>query len=192
MKRQTPQKLLTSLALTLLAAPAFAAEEGPFFSLRNSEFVVGIAFLCFIGIVIYTGVPKRIGTMLDDRAQMIKNDLDEARLLREQAKALLATYEAKQREVAEQSARIVATARTEAQAAANQAKIDLQASIARRLAAAGEQIESTVKSAERAVRDQAIAVSVAVAGDVLRRQMTADQAAAAIDASIAQVAAKLH
>ena len=94
--------------------------------------------------------------------------------------------------MAEQSTRIVATAKTEAQAAANQAKIDLQASIARRLAAAAEQIAATVKSAERAVRDQAISVSVAVAGDVLKQQMTTEQAAAAIDASIAQVAAKLH
>jgi F-type H+-transporting ATPase subunit b len=130
--------------------------------------------------------------MLDDRATGIKNTLDEARLLREEAKALLASYEAKQREVIAQSARIVATAKTEAQAAANQAKLDLQASIARRLLAAEEQLDSSVKAAERAVRDQAISVSVAVAADVLKRQMTADQAAAAIDSSIAQVAAKLH
>lgn len=185
-------KLMTSAALTLIAAPAFAEEEGPFFSLRNNEFVVGVAFIAFIGILIYMGVPKKVGGMLDARANGIKNTLDEARLLREEAKALLASYEAKQREVIEQSARIVATAKTEAQAAATQAKVDLQASIARRMAAAGEQLESTVKAAERAVRDQAISVSVAVAADVLKRQMTADQAAAAIDASIAQVAAKLH
>jgi F-type H+-transporting ATPase subunit b len=42
------------------------------------------------------------------------------------------------------------------------------------------------------VRDQAISVSVAVAADVLKRQMTAAQANASIDASIEQVAAKLH
>jgi F-type H+-transporting ATPase subunit b len=58
--------------------------------------------------------------------------------------------------------------------------------------AAVEQIESTVKAAETAVRNQAITVSVAVAADVLKRQMSADQAAASIDASIKQVAAKLH
>ncbi len=185
-------KLMTSVALTLIAAPAFAAEEGPFFSLRNNEFVVGVAFIAFIGLLIYMGVPKKVGGMLDDRATGIKNALDEARLLREEAKALLASYEAKQREVIEQSARIVATAKSEAEAAAVQAKADLQASIARRLAAAEEQLESSVKAAERAVRDQAISVSVAVAADVLKRQMTADQAAAAIDSSIAQVAAKLH
>ncbi len=186
------KKLLTSASLILAAAPAFAAEEGPFFSLRNAEFVVGVAFVAFIGLLIYMGIPKKVGGMLDARAAGIKSDLDEARQLRDEARALLETYEAKQREVAEQSARIVATAKQEAEAAAAQAKVDLKASIARRMTAAADQIESSVKAAERAVRDQAISVSVAVAADVLQGQMTAAQANAAIDASIQQVAAKLH
>jgi F-type H+-transporting ATPase subunit b len=186
------KKLLTSVAFALIAAPAFASEEGPFFSLRNAEFVVGVAFLVFIAVLIYLGVPKKIGAMLDKRAADIKFELEEAKLLREEAKTLLASYEAKQREVQAQSQRIIASAKEEAQAAANQAKADLQSSIARRMQAAGEQIESSVKAAERAVRDQAITVSVAVAAEVLKRQMTAEQASIAIDASIAQVAAKLH
>ena len=185
------KKLLTSASMILLAAPAFAA-GGPFFSLRNTDFVVGVAFIAFIGLLVYMGIPKKIGGMLDARAAGIKTDLDEARQLRDEARALLETYEAKQREVAEQSARIVATAKQEAEAAAAQAKVDLKASIARRMTAAAEQIDSSVKAAERAVRDQAISVSVAVAADVLQRQMTAAQANAAIDASIEQVAAKLH
>ena len=185
------KKLLTSVSMILVAAPAFAA-GGPFFSLRTTDFVVGVAFIAFIGLLVYMGIPKKIGGMLDARAAGIKTDLDEARQLRDEARALLETYEAKQREVAEQSARIVATAKQEAEAAAAQAKVDLKASIARRMTAAAEQIESSVKAAERAVRDQAISVSVAVAADVLKRQMTAAQANAAIDASIEQVAAKLH
>ena len=185
------KKLLTSASMILVAAPAFAA-GGPFFSLRNTDFVVGVAFIAFIGLLVYMGIPKKVGGMLDARAAGIKTDLDEARQLRDEARALLETYEAKQREVAEQSARIVATAKQEAEAAAAQAKVDLKASIARRMTAAAEQIESSVKAAERAVRDQAISVSVAVAADVLKRQMTAAQANAAIDASIEQVAAKLH
>ena len=185
------KKFLTSASMILVAAPAFAA-GGPFFSLRNTDFVVGVAFIAFIGLLVYMGIPKKVGGMLDARAAGIKTDLDEARQLRDEARALLETYEAKQREVAEQSARIVATAKQEAEAAAAQAKVDLKASIARRMTAAAEQIESSVKAAERAVRDQAISVSVAVAADVLKRQMTAAQANAAIDASIEQVAAKLH
>ena len=64
-------KLMTSVALSLIAVPAFASEEGPFLSLRNNEFVVGVAFIAFIGILIYMGVPKKIGIMLDDRANGI-------------------------------------------------------------------------------------------------------------------------
>lgn len=180
-----------ALALTLAASPALAA-EGDFFSLRNTNFVTLIAFLVFIGILLWQNVPKMLGRMLDDRAQMIRNELDEARLLREEAQALVASYDAKMKEVAEQSARIVAGARDEANAAAAQAKLDLQTSIARRLAAAEDQIDAAVKAAEVAVRNEAIAVSVQVAGEVLAKQMTKDGAAAAVDAAIEEVAAKLH
>lgn len=180
-----------AIAATLIASPALAA-SGPFLSLYNTNFVVLIAFLVFIGILVWKKVPRMVTRMLDDRAQTIRNELDEARLLREEAKALLATYEARQKEVQEQSLRIIAAAKEEAHAAAAQAKQDLQSSIGRRLAAAEDQIESAVKAAELAVRNQAITVSIAVAGEVLARQMTADGAKASIDAAIDQVAARLH
>jgi len=183
------KKLIALLALT--ASPAFAA-SGPFFSLRNTDFVVTLAFIAFIGILLYAKVPAKIAGMLDGRAAQIKAELDEARALREEAKTLLASYERKQKEVIEQSNRIVASAKDEAMAAAAQAKADLQVSIARRVAAAEDQIASAEQSAIRAVKDQAISIAVAAAGDVLAKQMTAEGAAASIDAAIAQVDAKLH
>ncbi len=182
---------LIAIAAVLMASPAVAA-TGPFFSLRNTNFVVLIAFLVFVGILVWKKVPALLGRLLDDRAQGIRNTLDEARLLREEAKALLASYEAKQKEVQAQSLRIIASAKEEAMAAAAQAKQDLHASIERRLAAAEDQIESAVKAAELAVRNQAITVSIVVAGEVLARQMTAEGATASIDAAIDQVAARLH
>jgi F-type H+-transporting ATPase subunit b len=183
-------RLMVAL-FTLTASPALAA-EGPFFSLRNAEFVVTIAFLVFIGFVIYLGVPRLLGGLLDKRADQIRDELNEARLLREEAKALLASYDAKMKDVEVQSARIIGTAKSEAETAATQARVDLEHAITRRLSAAEDQIESAVKAAEKAVRDQAIAVSVAVAGEVLARQMTAEGAKASIDTAIQQVAAKLH
>ena len=163
-----------------------------FFSLHNTNFVVLLAFVLFVGILLYAKVPAKIGGLLDARAVQIKAELDEARALRDEAKALLASYEKKQKDVAEQSERIVASAKEEAMAAAAQAKADLKVSIARRVAAAEDQIASAEQSAIRAVKDQAIAVAVAAAGDVLAKQMTAEGAAASIDAAIAQVDAKLH
>jgi F-type H+-transporting ATPase subunit b len=184
--------LLTGSFFALIAAPAFAEEEGPFFSLGNAEFVVTLAFIVFVAAIIYFGVPKLIGGMLDSRADGIRASLAEAKALRDEAKALLASYEAKSREVAAQAERIVAQAKVEAQAAADQARADLAKSIERRLAAAGEKITSAETAAIRSVRQQAVSVAVSVAAEILAKQSTADSAKASIDAAIAQVAARLH
>lgn len=178
-------------ALTLAASPAFAA-DGPFVSLRNTNFVVLLAFLVFVGILVWKKVPALIGGLLDKRAAQIKTDLDEARALREEAKALLASYEKKQKEVQEQSQRIITSAKAEAETAAAAAKADLAQSIARRMAAAGDQIASAEAAAIAQVRHQAISVAVAAAGEVLAKQSDAARAAASIDAAIAVVDAKFH
>lgn len=183
-------KKLTVLA-AFAATPASAA-SGPFFSLSNTNFIVTVSFLLFVGILLYAKVPGKLAGMLDARSVQIKNDLDEARALREEAKTILASYERKQKEVQEQADRIVASAKEEAMAAAKQAKADLKTSIARRLAAAEDRIASAETAAIREVREKAVSVAVAAAGDILAKQMTADAAAASIDDAIAQVEAKLH
>lgn len=183
--------LYTLPVLALTATPAFAA-KGPFFSLGNTDFVVLIAFVLFIGVLIYFKVPGLITGLLDKRAEGIQSELDEARALREEAQSILAGYERKQKEVAEQAEKIVANAKSEAQAAADQAKEDIKASIARRLQVAQEQIASAEASAIKGVRDQAAAVAVAAASDVIAKGMTAKDAGSLIDAAIADVGDKLH
>ncbi len=182
---------LTTLVLMVAASPAMAA-TGPFFSLRNTNFIVLIAFLLFVGILIYYKLPAKVTTLLDARATQIRAELDEARALREEAKALLATYERKQKEVKDQSERMIAAAKAEAEAAAAQARADLETSVTRRLAAAEEQISAAETAAVRAVREQAITVAVSVAAEILAKQMTPEAASASIDAAITQVEAKLH
>ncbi len=179
------------ILLLLTTSPAFAA-TGPFISLGNTDFVVLLAFLLFVGVLIYMKVPARIAGMLDARAAGIKADLDEAKALRDEARVLLASYEQKQKDVLVQSERIVAQAKAEAEAAARQAKDDLKESIARRLVSAHEQIASAEAQALRSVREQAISVAIAAASDVLGQQMTAKRASDSIDAAIAQVDAKFH
>ncbi len=182
---------LTVVLITLMASPAFAA-SGPFISLRNTNFVVMIAFVIFIGIILYLGVPKMLGGLLDKRAAAIKAELDEAKSLREEAKALLASYEKKQTEVQAQAERILEAAKAEAAAAAEQAKADIVASVARRLAAAEDQIASAKASAVKEVRDQAIVVAIGAARDIISKQMTEAESNSLIDASIDDVGSKLH
>ena len=180
------------IALAVLApAPAFAAGD-VFFSLKNTDFVVLLAFLVFIGVIVYFKVPAMLMGMLDKRAETIKSELDEAKALREEAQTILASYERKQKEVAEQSERIIANAKKEAQEAAVQAKEDLKASIARRLAGAEEQIASAEAAAVKQVRDSAITYAIAAAADVVGAQTSPADQGNLIDEAIAEVATKLH
>jgi len=180
-----------ALLLTVSAQPAFAA-SGPFFSLGNTDFVVLLGFLLFIGVLFYFKIPGLLGGLLDKRAEGIRDELDEAKALREEAQTLLASYERKQKEVQEQADRIVEAAKKDAALAAEQAKEDLKASIARRLAAAQDQLASAEAGAVKEVRDTAVTVAIAAANDVIAKQMTAKNGAALIDDAIGEVSSKLH
>ena len=180
-----------TVASGAVASPAFAA-TGPFFSLGNSDFIVLIGFLVFVGILLYFKIPGMISGLLDKRADGIKSELAEARTLREEAQALLASFEKKHEEVTAQAARIVEDAKADATNAAATAKDDLKDAIARRLAAAEDQIASAEASAVKQVRDQAATVAVSAAQEVVAGQMTAKDAGKLIDDAIAEVGTKLH
>ncbi|HKL06409.1 MAG TPA: F0F1 ATP synthase subunit B [Roseovarius sp.] len=182
----------TATLVALMAAGPALAASGPFFSLKNTNFVVLLAFLLFIGILLYFKVPTLISGMLDKRADGIKSELDEARALREEAQTLLASYERKQKEVQEQADRIIAHAKSEANEAADQAKEDIKASIKRRLKAAEDQIASAETSAIREVRDEAVRIAIGAAKDVVAKNMTAADGNKLIDEAISDVDAKLH
>ena len=182
---------LTAVLAVLAASPAFAAGD-VFFSLKNTDFVVLLAFILFIAVLFYFNVPSMIGSMLDKRAADIRTELDEARALREEAQTLLASYERKQKEVQDQADRIVSSAKEDARLAAEQARADMAKSLDRRMAAAKDQISSAEAAAVKEVRDQAVTIAVAAARDVIAKQMTAAQGNKLIDDGIAQVEAKLH
>lgn len=185
------KRLGAILAATLAAGPA-AAATGAFFSLRNTDFIVLLAFLAFVGLLIYFKVPRSVGALLDKRAQNIRADLDEARRLREEAQEIYASYERRQREVKDQADQIVANAKREAEAQAAKAKDELKVSIERRLKAAEDQIASAEADAVRAVRNSAVQTAVAAASELLARQVKSGQRSAGIDDAIEDVARRLN
>jgi F-type H+-transporting ATPase subunit b len=187
------QRLAVGVAAGVAAVPGVAlAASGPFFSLGNTDFVVTVAFLLFIGVLVYFKVPSILTGMLDRRAETIRNELDEARALREEAQTILASYERKAREVHEQAERIVRTARAEAEAAAEQARTDLARSIDRRLKAAADQIASAEQSAIRQVSNRAVELAIEAAREVIAQRITDADRAALTDAAISTAGDRLH
>ena len=183
-------------AAVLFAGPALASTKdvfsGEFYTLANTNLIVLIAFGIFVGFLVYLGVPGMLTSQLDKRAHGIRSELDEARALREEAQALLGSFERKQREVKDQAERIIVAARESAAEAAEIAKKDLERSIERRVQAAGEQIAQAEASAVKQVRDEAARIAIAAAGEMIAGNMTASRADALIEDAIKTVADKLH
>ena len=160
--------------------------------LYNSTFLVGVSFVLFFGLLAYLGVHKFLGRKLDERAEGIRNELGEARKLREEAQELFADFERKQKEVEGQAEEIIAHAKVEAEAAAERAKADIAASIERRLKAADEQIGLAESNAVKEVKDKAVSVAIAAANEVLASRIGASEDEKLIEAAIKDVGAKLH
>jgi len=58
--------------------------------IKEPEFWVAVAFVLFVGVLIYVGVHKKLIEALDHRSSRIQAELDEARRLRDEASKLLA------------------------------------------------------------------------------------------------------
>jgi F-type H+-transporting ATPase subunit b len=61
----------------------------------DATFWVMISFFAFIGLLIYFKIPQKIKTTLDDNIDDIKNQIDEADKLKEDAKNILIEHEKK-------------------------------------------------------------------------------------------------
>lgn len=188
------KRILAILTASVMAAGPAAAAPGDygFFSLRNTDFIVFIAFFVFIGILVYYKVPGLLGGLLDKRAETIRNELDESRRLREEAQEIYASYERRAREVSSQAEEIVSNAKREAEAQAAKAQDDLARSIERRLQGAQDQIASAEADAIRAVRNRAVAASVAAAAEILEAQVRAGNRSAGLDEAIEDVSRRLN
>src|SRR6202044_1401003 len=81
----------------------------------EAETWVAIAFLCFLGLLAYLGVHRKLIDTLDQRQARIKSELDEALRLKSEAQALLAEFERKGRAAEGEAAAILAGAKAEAE-----------------------------------------------------------------------------
>ena len=156
------------------------------------EFWVAVSFLLFVALLVWFGVPRMVTKALDDRAEAIRKEIEEARRLREEAQKLLAEHEKRREDAQAEVAEIMATARAEAEAVQTQMRRAFEDMIARKKAAAEQKIAQASDSAVREIRGRSAALSVAVAEEVLKEQATGKTAGKLIDEAIATIGKKLH
>src|ERR1700733_8160313 len=100
--------------------------------MMETENWVAFGFFCFLALLVYLGVHRKVFASLDARQARIKSELDEARKLREEAQALLAEFERTAPEPQSEAEAIIASAKAEAERLATEAKVRMEEFVARR------------------------------------------------------------
>lgn len=160
--------------------------------MNTPEFWVAVAFVLLLVGFAYLGVHKTAIKALDNRSERIKNELDEARRLKDEAAALLAEYK-KKRETAEHEALdIVEAARSEAERLAAEGKAKLEEFVARRTQMAETKIAQAEAQALADVRAAAADAAVTAAAKVLSSSVKGDAAENLVTQGIAEVRSKLN
>ncbi len=156
------------------------------------------SFWTFLGLVLFfvviwrAGAFKAIGKALDDRAEAIRTELDEARRLREEAQELLATYKRKQSEAAEDAKKTIRQAKADAERMREEAQREIAERIERRTALAETRIAQAEAAAAKEVKALAADLAVDAAKELLTGKLSKTQRNALVKADIASVKDRLN
>lgn len=167
--------------------------EESLFSLTNPEFWVLVALVVFFGLLVMLKViPGALFSALDGHAAKIQAELDEARSLREEAKAMLDGVKAQRDEAEAQAKAMLAAAQDEAKRLQAEASARLTETIARRAALAERKIANAQAEAEAQVKAAAVDLAAQAAEAVLVSRLAGAKNDPLADSAIGEMAGKLQ
>ena len=166
--------------------------DAPASIFATAEFWVAVSFFLFVALIVYYKAPAMITGALDKRAADIAKELDEARRLREEAEALLASYKKRQAEAMQEADAIIAQAQVEAQRLAEETRAAMEAQVERRQQLAEDKIRQAESQAVAEVRAAAADIAVNAARAVIADKVDAAKDGAIVEKAISELAGKLH
>ena len=158
----------------------------------DAPFWALVSLIIFLGLMVYLKVPGQITTALDRRAAGIRNELDQARRLREEAQALLADYQRRAREAEVEAEEIIDQAKREAEALSVEAKKRMEEYVAGRTKLAEQKIAHAEAQALQEVQALSADVAVGAAEKILAAKTKGAVGAQLIDKAIGEVRTKLN
>ena len=167
-----------------------AAPGEPFYA--DPTFWVGVSFVAFMGGMAYLKLHKKIAGGLDARAERIKKELEEARILKEEAQSLLAQFQRRQRDAAKEAEAISKQAADEAKVMADEARANVEVMIERRTQLAADRIVQAEANAVKEVRRAAVEVATSAARAVIEKELSREGRAELVDKAIGELDKQLH
>lgn len=158
----------------------------------EAEFWVAVAFAILMGVFGYFGVHRTLLKALDHRRDRIKDELDDARRLKEEAAKLVAEYRARRESAEREAQEIVTNAKAEAERIASETRTKMEDFVARRTKSAESKIAMAEAQAIADVRAAAADAAVAAAGAIMSQTVKGSVAEDLVTKGIQDVRQKLN
>ena len=159
---------------------------------QDPTFWVLVAFIGFVGVLVYFKVPGMVTKGLDARAEKIKADLEDADALLKEAQDLLASYQKKQREAADEAQEIKARAKEEGKRIVENGRAQLEDSLQRREKLAMDRITQAEASALDEIRARTVDIALDATRDLLANNLSDHKANAMLDDAIRELPGRLN
>ena len=158
---------------------------------HSTTFWAGVAFVIFVVLAYRPG--KRILTgALDERIAKIREEIEEAQRLREEAQSALASYQRRQREALQEAEKIIEHAREETERSRARAEAELEESIKRREQQAADKIAQAEAAALDDIRNRAVELAIGATAKLLEEKLAGKAGEKSVSDAIKDLSDKLH
>src|SRR6478736_6320792 len=151
---------------------------------------IALAMIFVIGLMIWKKVPAAIAKALDNKIELIRDQLAEAESLRKEAEALKAEYEAKASSADKDREALLERARHEAHEIVAKARTDAEALVERRTRMAEDKIAAEERTAVEQLRSAAADAAAKAAERLIAERHDAGTDAKLVDQAIKEIAGR--
>ena len=159
--------------------------------IQDPTFWVAVAFVVFV-VLVFKPIKGALIGGLDAKIAEIRQEVEEAEKLREEAQSLLANYQRQQRQAIQDAEAIVARAKEEAERHRAEADEAMKDMVHRQEEQAREKIAQAEAAAIQEVRSMSAELAMAAAEKLLADRLAGDEGSRLIDNSIEDIPRKLQ
>jgi len=160
-------------------------------SIKLSTLPLATSFLIFV-LLVAKPITRAVIGAVDNRCKRIKDELDRAVELREEAQAILADYKRKQQEALKEAENIVVQAEVLAKRLLEEARTDLEEALNRRVEIGMQKISMFQSSVLKEVQGQTVDLAIRAVTSILKEDLAKGSVDSLIEPSIVEIDQKFH
>ena len=157
----------------------------------DASFWVLVATLLFV-IPIARPVARIVASGLDKRSARIREELDEAIRMKEEAQSLLASYQRRQKEILADSEKILAHAKEEADRIIASAEAKLEEEVSLRTEVAEQRIAQAEAAVIHEIQQNAVDITISAARTLITDNLDKEVAEEIMQSAISDIDRKFH